>query len=146
MPKKTRSALSLNFLSIAAILATALPAATSPAKASAFNFTQLDAPNATLTRALGINDAAQIVGDFRNSTGTHGFLDTGGSFTPLDVPGATTPKALRINDAAQIVGVFTNSPGSHGFLDTGGRLTTPHPPPPPPATAPRLTNGAQLAT
>src|SRR6266436_3958946 len=123
MSKKARSALSLNFLSIAAILATAPLAAASPANASAFSFTQVDAPNATLTRALGINDAGQIVGDFRNSTGTHGFLDTGGSFTQLDVPGATTLPARGINDAGQIVGVFTNSTGTHGFLDTGGSFT-----------------------
>jgi hypothetical protein len=43
MSKKARSVLSLNFLSLAAILATAPLAATSPANASAFSFTQLDA-------------------------------------------------------------------------------------------------------
>src|SRR6266478_8098356 len=119
MSKKARSALSLNFLSIAAILATAPLAAASPANASAFSFTQVDAPNATLTRALGINDAGQIVGDFRNSTGTHGFLDTGGSFTQIDVPGAITTEALGINDAGQIVGLFVASEGGgHGFLAT----------------------------
>src|SRR6266446_3381687 len=120
MPQKARSALSLNFLSIAAILATAPLAAGSPANASAFTFTQLDVPGATLTAARGINDAGQIVGVFANGTGTHGFLDTGGSFTPLDAPGATTTTARGINDAAQIVGFFSNSTGTHGFLYTGG--------------------------
>src|SRR5260370_515410 len=123
MPKKARSALSVNFLFIAAILATAPLGTTSPANASAFNFTQVDAPNATLTRALGINDAGQIAGDFRNSTGTHGFLDTGGSFTPLDVPGTSFTTAFGINDAGQIVGFFTDSTGSHAFLDTSGSFT-----------------------
>ena|SRR6266404_5121455 len=108
MSKKARSALSLNFLSIAAILATAPLAATSPANASAFSFTQLDVPGATLTAARGINDAGQIVGIFANSTGTHGFLDTGGSFTALDAPGATSTMAQAINNSAQIVGVFTS--------------------------------------
>jgi uncharacterized membrane protein len=123
MPQKARSALSLNFLSIAAILATAHFAASSTANASAFSFTQLDVPGATLTAARGINDAAQIVGIFTNSTGTHGLLDTGGSFTQVDVPGATSTQARGITDAGQIVGVFANSTGTHGFLDTGGNFT-----------------------
>src|SRR6266853_2608707 len=120
MPQKARSALSLNFLSIAGILATAPLAASSLANASAFTFTQLDVPGATLTAARGINDAAQIVGFFSNSTGTHGFLDIGGSFTLLDVPGATSTQARSINNAGQISGVFANSTGTHGFLYTGG--------------------------
>src|SRR6267143_1532894 len=118
MSKKARSALSLNFLSIAAILATAPLATGSPANASAFSFTQLDVPGATLTAARGINNAGQIVGVFTNSTGTHGFLYTGGSFAPFDVPGTSFTTAFGINDAAQIVGFFNDSMGSHGFLDT----------------------------
>src|SRR6266850_1250396 len=120
MPQKARSALSLNFLSIAAILATAPLATGSPANASAFSFTQLDVPGATLTAARGINHAGQIVGIFTNSTGTHGFLDTGGSVIPLDAPGATSTQARGINNAGQISGVFANSTGTHGFLYIGG--------------------------
>ena len=114
MPQKARSALSLNFLSIAGILATAPLATGSPANASAFSFTQLDVPGATLTAARGINDAGQIVGVFTNSTGTHGFLDTGGSFTQIDVPGAILEgtRANGINGAGQIVGFFQNSTGT----------------------------------
>ena len=56
--------------------------------------------------AFGINDAGQIVGPFIDSTGVHGFLDTGGSFTQIDVPGAISTQAFGINDAGQIVGVF----------------------------------------
>src|SRR5216683_1859877 len=100
MPKKLRSALSLKFLSVSAILATAPLAASSPANASPYTFPQLDVPGAFDTQANGINGAAQIVGIFTDSTGTHGFLDTGGSFTQLDVPGGTLPGVNGINDAA----------------------------------------------
>jgi len=123
MPKKERGALSLNsgwiILSAAAMFATAPLAASSPANALAFSFTQLDVPGATGgTFAQGINDAGQIVGSFGNSTGGHGFLDTGGSFTQLDVPGGGFTQAFGINGAAQIVGAFNNSTGTHGFLAT----------------------------
>ena len=60
---------------------------------------------------------------FGDSTGDHGFLDTGGSFTPIDVPGAFSTRAHGINDAGQIVGSFSDSTGVHGFLDTGGSFT-----------------------
>src|SRR5216684_1008458 len=116
MPKKLRSALSLKFLSVSAILATAPLAASSPANASPYTFTQLDVPGAFDTQANGINDAAQIVGTFGNGS----FLDTGGSFSQLHVPGPP----LGINDAGQIVGTFVISNGpAHGFLDIGGSFT-----------------------
>lgn len=97
----------------------------SNALAVTYTFTTLDVPGATATRVWGINDAGQIVGDFSNATGTHGFLDTGGVFTTLDVPGVTSfTRAAGINETGQIVGIFVNSSGNHGFLDTGGSFTT----------------------
>src|SRR5216683_4855725 len=108
MPKRSRSALSLNSLSIAAILATTLLTNSSSANSAAYTFTHIDVPGALFTQAWGITGAAQIVGSFGFSTSpTHGFLDTGGSFTQLDVPGATSQSFLGINGAAQIVGSFS---------------------------------------
>jgi uncharacterized membrane protein len=46
------------------------------------SFTQLDVPGATFTSVLGINDAAQIVGYFGDSTGNHGFLATPATAVP----------------------------------------------------------------
>jgi hypothetical protein len=109
MTKKARSALPLNsgwvILSIAAILATVLLAARTPANA-AYTFTRICLPGAFFTPAEDINGAGQIVG-FNSSTGTHGFLDTGRSFTQIDVPSATGGTVpTGINDSGQIVGWF----------------------------------------
>jgi hypothetical protein len=67
MPVKARSVLSSKsrwiILSIAtATLATPPLAASSPANAAAYTFTQIDVTGAILTTANGINDAGQIVG------------------------------------------------------------------------------------
>jgi probable HAF family extracellular repeat protein len=70
------------------------------------------------TQAYGINDEGQIVGNFSNSTGEHGFLDVGGSFTQIDVPGATSTDVFGINDAGQIVGRFFLNSVSLGFVAT----------------------------
>jgi probable HAF family extracellular repeat protein len=108
---------------VAIVAVAGLLAAGSAADAAAYTFTTIDVPGANFTQAFGINDAGQIVGTFGSSTGTHGFLDTGGSFTQLDVPGAILTGASGINDAGQIVGSFASSMGGHGFLDTGGNFT-----------------------
>src|SRR4051795_5836147 len=110
MLTKTERTPSLNscwtMLSIVAFLVIAPMAAGSSANAATFSFTQIDVPGASFTQAFGINDAGQIVGTFQDSTGPHGFLDTGGSFTQIDVPGASFTTANGINDAGQIVGTF----------------------------------------
>jgi len=47
-----------------------------------YTFTTIDVPGGINARALGINDAGQIVGDFRDATGAvHGFLKDGATFT-----------------------------------------------------------------
>jgi probable HAF family extracellular repeat protein len=67
------------------------------ANAAAYIFTQIDVPGAAATFASGINNAGQVVGFFQDSTGDHGFLDTGGSFTQIDVPGASDTIPNGIN-------------------------------------------------
>src|SRR3954447_11281998 len=122
--ERTRSLNSCwTMLSIVAFLVIAPMAAGSPANAANFSFAPIDVPGAFETQAHGINDAGQIVGWFFDDTGTHGFLNTGGSFTPIDVPGASLTAVEGINDAGQIVGQFFDSTGQHGFLDTGGSFT-----------------------
>ena len=82
---------------------------------------------ATDTYAYGINDAGQIVGEFQDARGIHGFLRTSsGTFTTIDVPGATLTNADGINATGRIVGLFKGAgPGQHAFIRTsGGTFTT----------------------
>ena len=55
-------------------------------------------------------------------SGSHGFLDSGGTFTSFDFPGASKTQAYGINDSGQIVGGF-NFYNPLGFLYAGGVFT-----------------------
>ena len=73
------------------------------------------------SRAIGINNAGQIVGTYRDDADVdHGFLYSGGFFTTIDnlsTPNGTLPQA--INDAGQIVGFVRDANDTdHGFLET----------------------------
>ena len=96
----------------------ALTLAAIPSGASAFTFTTIDVPGATLTNAIGINAHGQIVGLFRDAGGVfHSFLLDKGTFTTIDVPGATFTIAIGINARGQIVGEFVDAGGAvHGFV------------------------------
>jgi len=75
---------------------------------------------------IGINNAGQIVGEYSDGSGIHGFLFSGGTYTTLNDPLAPNfTEALGINSAGQIVGDYV--PGG-GFLLTGGTYTTLNPP------------------
>ena len=56
-----------------------------------YTYTTLDDPSTlgATTFANDINNAGQIVGDYRNNSGTHGFLYSGGTDTAIDDPLAT---------------------------------------------------------
>jgi hypothetical protein len=88
-------------------------------QAEGYTFTSIDLPGATFTSATGINNGGQIVGNYEDVTGSHGFLDSGGRFTPIKVPGATDTEVSGINAGGQIVGTYLNATGSsHGYLAT----------------------------
>jgi uncharacterized membrane protein len=70
-------------------------------------FTTFDDPSAVSgTQASGVNGTDQIVGIYQGSTGTHGFLLSGGTFTSLDKPSAQATAAFGINSSGQIVGEY----------------------------------------
>src|SRR5215510_1654211 len=92
-------------------------------------FNTFNDPLGNATRWAGVNDTGQIVGNYTDATGTHGFLESGGTYTSLDDPlaaggatGGTFPSG--INNAGQTVGSFHNANGTHGFLLSGGTYTT----------------------
>jgi hypothetical protein len=67
------------------------------------------------------SDAGQIVGDFLDAAGEHGFLKVGATFTTIDGAFGST-LALGINDGGQIVGSSGAPP--YGFLKDGPTFTT----------------------
>src|SRR5262249_6068130 len=120
---------SLNFLTRAALVATALLAASPLARAESFTFTPIAVPGAASTELYGINDAGQMVGQYGDGMGTqHGFLYNSGSFTQIDVPGASKTLVSGINNAGQIVGSYylevEASARWHGFIYSDGSFTT----------------------
>lgn len=84
-----------------------------------------DVAGASSTRALGINDAGEITGFYRDSAEVaHGFIRAAdGSITTFDVPKAKDTSGAKINRKGTIVGAYDDDNGSHGFVRTaGGRL------------------------
>jgi probable HAF family extracellular repeat protein len=54
-----------------------------------YKYTTLDDPFANGgigTHAVGINNAGQIVGEYSDGSGIHGFLFSGGTYTTLNDP------------------------------------------------------------
>jgi hypothetical protein len=82
-------------------------------------------PGSIATRALGIKNWGQVVGDYQNASGTHGFVGTPDHLRPVDLPGASQTMAYAINDWGQIAGTYDDSGGhEHGFLDTNGHFAS----------------------
>ena len=91
-----------------------------------------DLGNGLYTRANGINDAGQIVGNYGtgypfNGIG-HGFVGHPDSITTIDVPGAEDTSAYGINDAGQVVGSYrfltpSGLSAFGGYVFSGGSLT-----------------------
>jgi hypothetical protein len=80
------------------------------------NFTTIDAPNATFTSLLGLNDFGVAVGvDVDQQGAMHGIICnvSSGACTQLDDPkGIGTTTFNGVNDKAQIVGFYVNGDGN----------------------------------
>lgn len=78
-----------------------------------------DVPGSTRTAIWDINASADFVGLYRDSTGTHGFLQPSDTLAPIsiDFPGATATMAFGINSGGAVVGQYRDAGGvTHGFL------------------------------
>jgi uncharacterized membrane protein len=89
-------------------------------------YSTVNFPGGVGTHANGINNAGNIVGQYKDTSGGphHGFLDGGGSFTTIDVAGASDTFASAINTSGDIVGAYAISGSVFGFLDKGGNFST----------------------
>lgn len=85
-------------------------------------------PGTFLTRANGINDRGQIVGEYLDSNlnhQQHGFLFSRGRYRSLDVPGSAGTSATGINKSGDVVGFFyTESVPNMPFVYVEGEFTT----------------------
>ncbi|MBO0881020.1 MAG: hypothetical protein J2P17_11880 [Mycobacterium sp.] len=91
-------------------------------------FTRIEAPNATITSAFGLNNRGQITVQSEDGNGMpHDFLLDDGEFSPIVFPGAQATVVHKINANGTIVGVHAN-PGEpmdvqHGFILERGRYS-----------------------
>lgn len=94
--------------------------------------TIFDAPGASRTLALDINETGQIVGRYASAGVNHGFLRAAnGDFTTIDYPGSNFSVASSINDRGDILGWYSlpASPAvRHGFVFRNGEFTSFDPP------------------
>jgi hypothetical protein len=87
---------------------------------------RIDVPDAVATQPAGINNRAQVVGEYRDAAGgVHGFRWERGRFTTVDLPGAVATSLVDIDDRGQLLGAYVDGRGSlRNFLLDRGRVTT----------------------
>jgi hypothetical protein len=88
-------------------------------------FRFIEFPGATLTEIVGLNNARQVVGDYRNTAGEfHGFVFADNLFLTLNAPGAVSTSPTGLNNVGQIVGAVQRSDGRfEGFVLEAGTYT-----------------------
>lgn len=82
------------------------------------------------TRANGINDSGEIVGDFKKGNFFHGFTDISGKLTQYDLPGGLGKFSTSIfginnsGDTAGAAGGGTLGVNNEGWVNIAGTVTT----------------------
>jgi probable HAF family extracellular repeat protein len=104
----------------ACVLTTAFPAA-----AQSYEVTRLGPAGATRSAATAINNAGQVIGQFRNSTGDlRSFLYSHGMPRDLGTLDGRMSQAYRFNDAGDVVGYSQAAAGEYrAFRYTNGVMT-----------------------
>jgi len=88
----------------AAILSTA-----GGAFATTYDVTTLAVPGAEDTVAYGINGSGAVTGDYNGTSGTLGFVYSGGTYTTLEYPGSgesSDTTGVQINSSWVVIGKF----------------------------------------
>lgn len=100
------------------------PSAASTSTGS-FSFTSIDVPGAVATRALGLNNHGEIVGDYFDASGTrHGYVLRYGKFTSFDFPGSIETRGIAVNDRGDIGGSYLDSASMrHSYVLSHGAFT-----------------------
>jgi probable HAF family extracellular repeat protein len=93
-----------------------------------YSFTKIDVPGATGTQANG-NSTNQIVGEYDDADGTHGFVWSNGVFTntKINFPGAIFTSVNGINASGQLTGTYYGEGGfpmRRAFFESNGNFTT----------------------
>jgi probable HAF family extracellular repeat protein len=88
-------------------------------------FSTLAVPGALSSVATGINASGQIVGNFSDATGQHGFLYRDGQYTVIDMPGeAGSTRLGGISDDGSIVGSSYDYANPNSFVYRQGVFTS----------------------
>ncbi len=113
----------------AVALVLALGLSVPPIAIAQFDFTTIDVPGSTRTTA-NANSSHEVVGDFDDAKGTHGFVLNKGKYTQIDVPGASVTTVNGINANGEFVGSYSvGGELPHAFLWSKGVFTAPLEPP-----------------
>jgi hypothetical protein len=77
----------------------------------------IDYPGALGSQVMAFGARGDLVGDYTDAVGSHGFIYAGGHFTAVNAPNATTTFLYNANAMGTVVGTYTPAKGSgHAFV------------------------------
>lgn len=79
-------------------------------------FTPFIIEGSNFTAAWDMNPAGDIVGNYRDASGVHGFLLGDDGHVPLDYPGAAATRAYGLNPRGDVVGHYLAGGKLRGFI------------------------------
>jgi len=88
-------------------------------------YTNIDPPGSTSAAALGINGFGDVVGEYTDAGGQHGYLWKHGDAAPttLNYGGVSSVLPYAVNDALTIVGSCRVGSDLVGFMAKGSAVT-----------------------